>query len=367
MKKAILGGIAINLLFAGASLADVTIGLAAPMTGSSAAFGEQFRVGAEQAVADINAKGGVKGEKLTLMIGDDACDPKQAVAVANQFAAAGVPFVAGHFCSGSSIPASHVYAEEGIVQISPGSTNPDLTDKRPGEGIFRVCGRDDQQGGVAAQYLLKNYPEARIAVIHDKTAWGKGITDALLTTLRAAGHEPAYVSSYSAGEKDFSSLVTRLKGDRIDVLFAGGYYMEVGLITRQMREQSLGAMVMGGDAIFTQEYWAITGDAGTGTKMTFAPDPRKNDEAKSVVKALEADGKSAEGYALYTYAAIQTWAKAVEKAGTTDFEPVVGALASGSFDTVIGNVSFDAKGDVKLPGFVVYEWSDGTYEYAKAD
>jgi branched-chain amino acid transport system substrate-binding protein len=364
MKKLLLAGIALNLSMAGTGRADVTIGLAAPMTGSSAAFGEQFRIGAEQAVADINAEGGVNGEKLQLMIGDDACDPKQAVAVANQFAAAGVPFVAGHFCSGSSIPASQVYADEEIVQISPASTNPDFSDKRPGKGIFRVCGRDDQQGQVAAEYILKNYPGARIAVIDDKTAWGKGITDALLTTLRSAGHEPAYVTSYTAGEKDFSSLATRLKSEKIDVLFAGGYYTEVGLITRQMREQSLDAVVMGGDAIFTNDYWAITGDAGTGTKMTFAPDPRKNERAKAVVEELEADGKSAEGYALYTYAAIQTWADAAEKAGTTDFEPVVEALGSGSFETVIGDVSFDEHGDVNLPGFVVYEWRNGTYDYA---
>ena len=127
------------VLTATAALADIQIGVAGPMTGQYAAFGEQLKRGAEMAVADINAAGGVNGEKLVLNVGDDACDPKQAVAVANDMASKKVVFVAGHFCSGSSIPASAVYAEENIVQISPASTNPKFTDERPGKGVFRVC------------------------------------------------------------------------------------------------------------------------------------------------------------------------------------------------------------------------------------
>ena len=159
MKKILLAGAALGLLMAGPAWAQIKIGTAGPMTGQYASFGAQMKAGAEQAVADINAAGGVNGQQLELMVGDDACDPKQAVAVANQAAGEGVVFMAGHFCSGSSIPASQVYAEEGIIQISPASTNPDFTDKRPGDGVFRTCGRDDQQGEVAGKFLQEKFAE----------------------------------------------------------------------------------------------------------------------------------------------------------------------------------------------------------------
>ncbi|MCE7029182.1 branched-chain amino acid ABC transporter substrate-binding protein [Jiella avicenniae] len=366
MKKALLAGAALNLVFASAAFADITIGVAGPMTGQYASFGQQLKIGAEQAVKDINEKGGVNGEMLKLSVGDDACDPKQAVAVANNFASEGVSFVAGHFCSGSSIPASQVYADEQIVEISPASTNPDFTDKRPGEGIFRVCGRDDQQGEVAGAYIYENFPDAKVAIINDKTAYGKGLADQTQKYYEEAGGKPVLVEAYTAGEKDYTSLVTKMKQAGVTLVYIGGYHTEAGLMARQMREQGMDTTIMSGDALVTDEYWAITGDAGEGTLMTFSPDPRKNEAAKPVVDALEAEGKTAEGYVLYTYAAIQAWADAVDKAGSTDFDPVVKALDEGTFDTVIGDLSFDDKGDVTLPGYVVYEWKDGKYDYVES-
>ncbi|SKA36244.1 branched-chain amino acid ABC transporter substrate-binding protein [Consotaella salsifontis] len=363
MKKVLLTAAAVNALFAGAAFADITIGVAGPMTGQYAAFGQQLKIGAQQAVEDINAKGGVLGEKLVLSVGDDACDPKQAVAVANQFASQGVPFVAGHFCSGSSIPASQVYADEGIVQISPASTNPAFTDQRPGPGIYRVCGRDDQQGAVAGEYIAKHFPDTKVAVINDKSAYGKGLADETEKSLKAAGKDPVLVESYTAGEKDYTALVTKLKQAGVGLVYVGGYHPEAGLMARQMKEQGMKTLIMSGDALVTDEYWAITGDAGQGTLMTFSPDPRKNAEAKPVVDALAAKGQTAEGYVLYTYAAIQAWADAAEKAGSTEHDAVVKGLDEGTFDTVVGKLEFDDKGDVTLPGYVVYEWKDGKYDY----
>src|SRR6188768_2896287 len=153
------------------------VAVVGPITGQYASFGAQMKNGGELAVADINAAGGVLGKKLDLSIGDDACDPKQAVAVANQMTGAGVKLVAGHYCSGSSIPASKVYAESDMVQISPASTNPTLTDDRAGPNIYRVCGRDDQQGGVAGKYLAKNFADKNIAIVHDNNAYGKGLAE----------------------------------------------------------------------------------------------------------------------------------------------------------------------------------------------
>ncbi|MDZ5699206.1 branched-chain amino acid ABC transporter substrate-binding protein [Chelativorans sp. M5D2P16] len=363
MKKTLLAGAALSLVMTGSAWADIVIATAGPMTGQYASFGAQMKAGAEQAVADINEAGGVNGEMLRLEVGDDACDPKQAVAVANQFAGEGVVFVAGHFCSGSSIPASNVYADEGIIQISPASTNPSFTDNRPGPGVYRVCGRDDQQGDVAGQFLMENFPDAKVAFVHDKTAYGKGLADATMAAYEEAGGTPALYEAYTAGEKDYTALVSKLKQQGVDVLYVGGYHTEAGLMVRQMREQGMDTLLVSGDALVTDEYWAITGDAGEGTLMTFSPDPRKNEIAKPVVDALLAAGKTAEGYALYTYAAIQAWAQAVEEAGSTDYDPVVEALDAGTFETVLGELEFDDKGDVTLPGYVFYEWNDGQYDY----
>jgi branched-chain amino acid transport system substrate-binding protein len=363
MKKALLAGAALGLVFSGSAQADILIGVAGPMTGQYASFGEQFRRGAEQAVADINANGGVLGEQLELFVGDDACDPKQAVAVANQAAGEGVVFMAGHYCSGSSIPASAVYAEEGIVQISQGSTNPVYTDERPGPGTYRLCGRDDQQGDVAGQFLFDHYAGKKVAFIHDKTAYGKGLADATMAAYEKLGGKPALYEAYTAGEKDYTALVSKLKAEGVDALYVGGYHTEAGLIKRQMAEQGMNTVLISGDALVTEEYWAITGDAGTGTLMTFSPDPRKNPDAGPLVEKFRAQGVEPEGYVIYTYAAIQTWAQAAEAAGSTDFEAVVDALNKGTFKTMLGEVNFDDKGDVALPGYVFYEWKNGTYDY----
>jgi branched-chain amino acid transport system substrate-binding protein len=318
--------------------------------------------GGEMAVADINEAGGVLGKKLDLSTGDDACDPKQAVAVANQMTGAGVKLVAGHYCSGSSIPASKVYAESDMVQISPASTNPTFTDDRAGPNIYRVCGRDDQQGGVAGKYLASHLGDKKIAFVHDKTAYGKGLADETKKAMNAAGKQEEMYEAITAGEKDYSALVSKLKQANIDVVYLGGYHTEAGLIIRQMRDQGMQTILMGGDALITQEFWSITGDAGEGTLMTFSPDPRKNPAAAEVVKRFKDKGIEPEGYVLYTYAALQAWKQAAEKAKSVERDEIIKALNDTEFDTVIGKFKFNEKGDPNLPPYAVYRWSKGTYE-----
>jgi branched-chain amino acid transport system substrate-binding protein len=338
------------------------VAVVGPMTGQYATFGQQMKNGADLAVADINAAGGVLGKQLDLSTGDDACDPKQAVAVANQMAGAGVKLIAGHYCSGSSIPASKVYAESNMVQISPASTNPTFTDDRAGPNIYRVCGRDDQQGGVAGKYLATNLSDKNVAFVHDKTAYGKGLADETKKAMNAAGKEEVMYEAITAGEKDYSALVSKLKQAGVDVVYFGGYHTEAGLIIRQMRDQGMSTILMGGDALITQEFWSITGDAGEGTLMTFSPDPRKNPAAAEVVKRFKEKGIEPEGYVLYTYAALQAWKEAAEKAGSVEMEEIVKALNGNEFDTVIGKFHFNDKGDPNLPPYAVYRWSKGTYE-----
>jgi branched-chain amino acid transport system substrate-binding protein len=350
------------ILAAGPASAQLHIAAVGPMTGEYASFGQQMKQGAEQAVADINKAGGVMGQQLVLDIGDDACDPKQAVSVANQMAAKKVKLIAGHYCSGSSIPASKVYGEEGILQISPASTNPKYTDEGSWN-TFRVCGRDDQQGKVAGEYLAKHYKDQKIAILHDNTTYGKGLADETQKALHAAGGKEALYAPYNPGEKDYSALVSRLKQAGIGVIYVGGYHTEAGLIIRQAKAQGLKATLVGGDALVTNEFWQIAGDAGAGTLMTFPPDPRLNKVAADVVKEFKDKKIDPEGYVLYTYAAVQIWAEAAKKAGTTDARKVAAAMkASGPWQSVLGPVSFDKKGDPTGGGYVFYEWKNGSYQ-----
>ncbi len=341
--------------------ADVVVASAGPMSGQYASFGAQLKAGAEMWLKDTNAKGGILGEKVKLVIGDDACDPKQAVAVANKFAGQGVTYVAGHFCSGSSIPASKVYTEEGIIQVSPASTNPAFTDKG-GPNVFRVCGRDDQQGEVAGAFLAKEYKGKKVAIIHDKTAYGKGLADATKKNMNKGGLKETMYEAFTAGEKDYSALVSKLKSNGIEAVYLGGYHTEGGLIVRQMRDQGMKTKLISGDALVTAEYWQITGDAGEGTLMTFSPDPRNNPEAAPLVKKFKAAGIEPEGYVLYSYAALQVFEQAATQAGSLDRKKILKAMKKGKFNTVLGTLSFDKKGDVSLPGYVFYEWSKGNYK-----
>jgi len=357
--------IAVSLcsILGGPALADISIAAAGPMSGPFATLGAQLTAGVSQAVFDLNAAGGILGQQLSLEIGDDVCDPKRAVAVANQMAGRGVALVVGHLCSGSSIPASEVYAEEKIIQISAASTHPKLTDERPGPGVLRLFGRDDQQGRVAGNFLAREFAHQNIAIIHDSSAYGKTLADETRKAMNLAGKTAALYESYVEGQEDYFELVSNLKASKIDALFIGGFHTAAGLIVKQMRQQGMDTVLVAGDALIDYRFWSIAGDAGEGTLMTFTPDPRKNDEAADIVANFAASGIEPEGFVLYAYAAVQAWAQAAQAAGSTEFDAVASALASGRFNTVIGDFSFDQIGDVTLSGFVFYKWSQGSYDY----
>ena len=347
-------------LAAAPASAQIKVGVAGPITGEYATFGKQLTDGAEVAAADINAKGGVLGQKIEVLKGDDACDPKQAVSVANKFASEGVKFVDGHFCSSSSIPASKVYTEEGILQITPASTNPKFTEEGSWN-TFRTCGRDDQQGKVAGHTLATEFKDRKVAILHDNTTYGKGIADETKKAMNAEGKKEALYQAYVPGEHDYTALVSRLKEAGIDVVYFGGYHSEIGLIARQAREQGLKATLIGPDSLTAKELWQISGPAGEGLMFTFPSDPRNRPTAAAVVKEFKDKSIDPEGYVLYTYAAMQVWAEAATKANSTDPKKVAEVLRAGTWPSVLGDVSFDKKGDVTKVDYVWYIWHNGDY------
>jgi branched-chain amino acid transport system substrate-binding protein len=366
LTGSMLAAAAVLALTAGVAKAqDVNVAVSGPMTGPDATFGEQMKRGAEKAVADINAKGGVLGKKLHLELGDDQCDATQAVAVANQMVGKKVVFMDGHYCSSTSIPASAVYNEAGILQITPASTNPKLTDDAAAKGwnnVFRTVGRDDAQGAVAGKYLATQYKGKKIAIIHDKTAYGKGLADETKKAMNAAGQQEVMYEAITRGDKDFSALISKMKQAGVDVMYLGGYHPEAGLLVRQARDQGFKAQLISGDALVTDEFWKITGAAGDGVLMTFAPDPRNLPSAKEVVAAFKKDGYEPEGYTLYTYASMQVFAAAAEKAKSLKVDDLSKAIHGLKVDTVVGTLQWDAKGDILNPEYVFYVWKDGTYK-----
>jgi branched-chain amino acid transport system substrate-binding protein len=343
---------------AGTAAAQIKMGVAGPITGPNAAFGAQLKNGTEQGVADVNAAGGILGQKITLSYGDDVSDPKQGVSVANKFSGDGVKFVVGHFNSGVTMPSSEVYQENGMLEITPSATNPKITE-RGMWNIFRTCGRDDQQGAVAAAYILQHFKGKKVAIVHDKTTYGQGLADETKKAMNAKGMKEVLYEGINLGDKDFSALVSKIKASGADLVYWGGLHTEGGLIVRQMRDQGVKAPLMGGDGITDDEFASIAGPGAEGTLMTYGPDPRNRAEAKAVVEKFRHMSPPFEpqAYTLYSYAAVQIMKEAAESAKSLDPKKIADKMHSGmKFKTVIGDISYDKKGDVTRLDYVMYVW-----------
>ncbi|MFL1467830.1 branched-chain amino acid ABC transporter substrate-binding protein [Marinobacter sp. HN1S83] len=350
----------IALMGAGHATAEIKVGIAGPMTGPVAQYGDMQFSGARMAIERINAAGGVNGEMLEAVEVDDVCDPKQAVTVANRLVNEGVRFVVGHLCSSSTQPASDIYEDEGILMVTPASTSPDITE-RGYELVFRTIGLDSMQGPVAGEYLASLNPE-RVAIVHDKQQYGEGIATAVRDTLKNAGVEIAMFEGITAGDKDFSSLITKLKQADVDYVYYGGYHPELGLILRQAEQAKLDTVFMGPEGVGNKDINTIAGDASEGLLVTLPPSFDQQEENQDLVKAFEDKGEDPSGpFVLTSYTAVQLIAEGIEEAGSKDPFDVAEALRSGSYETPIGTVEYDEKGDMKSFEFIVYEWhSDGS-------
>lgn len=344
---------------------EITIAVAGPMTGPVATIGEQIKRGAELAAEAINKSGGVDGKTLKIAIFDDACEPKQAVAVANRIVSEGIKFVNGHACSGSSIPAAGVYAEAGVLMMSPASSAPNLTDDAAEKGwttIMRLYGRDDAQGKFIGPWIQERFGSKKIAILHDKSAYGKGLADVVKASLNKAGVQEVLYDGINPGEKDYRAVINRLKAEGVDVVYFGGYHTEAGLMKRQAADQNYNFQLITGDSIATPEFTSVAGPAGEGTIFTFPSDNRDSEGARKALAQFQEAGFAPEGFSLFSYATIQAIAAGIDEANSTDPRAVAQALRSGSVDTVLGPVSFDKKGDIKDPKYNINVWRDGKYD-----
>jgi branched-chain amino acid transport system substrate-binding protein len=358
----------------------VKLAIAGPITGGSAAFGAQLKNGVEQAVEDINAAGGILGKKIQAPppVGDDRADPKEGVSVANKFVGEGVKFVVGHFNSGVTMPASQVYEENGMLEITPAATNPKVTEREMWN-IFRTCGRDDQQGPVAGAIIAERFEGKRVAIVHDKTTYGLGLAEEVRKSINSKGLKEVLFEGVNIGDKDYSALVSKIKAAGADLVYWGGLHDTGGLILRQLSGQGVKATFMGADGITDDEFAVIAGPAAEGTLMTFSPDPRLNPANKQIIDVFRKKGFEPQAYTLYSYAAVQIIKQAAEQAKSLDPKKVAEVMHSGKvFTTVLGDLSYDAKGDVtgytvagkKKDRYVLYVWkkgADGKITYVEAE
>lgn len=343
----------------------VKIGVAGPMTGDQSKFGMDFKNGVTLAVEEWNAKGGVLGKKIELVISDDQHDPKQAVSVANKMMNEGVAGVIGHFNSSCSIPASDVYDRSGVPMISPGSTNPQLTEKGY-KGVFRVCGRDDQQGKVGADYVTGQLKLKRVAVLHDKTTYGQGLADEFKKAL-GDKTEVVFYGGIVQGDKDFKGVLTTVKRENPELIFFGGIYPEAGLMVRQAKEIGLQAPFMSGDGSIDPKFIEIAGaKAAEGTYLTFSPDPQNMPTAKEFVEKYRTKYGELGPYSIYAYDAANTMLNAMKEANSAEGKLIMGKLHSMEFNGALGTIKFNEKGDVTAVPYVIWITKDGKFaEYWK--
>jgi branched-chain amino acid transport system substrate-binding protein len=340
--------------------AEIQIGFANPLSGPFARSGERNRVAMEMAIADLNARGGVLGESVKLVTADDACGLQRSVDVARELVDAGVPVVIGHFCSHSSLLAAGIYETADVLMITPFSTHPRVTEEGR-QNVFRLYGRDDRQGEIAGDFLADWWRGEQIAILHDGSTYGEGLAREARKQLRARGETEAIYGLYTPEADDHTGLLERLEKAGIEVLYVGGYGPDAARILLTARARGDDLQLVGGDGLNMDEFWALTGDLGEGTIFSGRPNVRARPEAAKLLSRFRAHGLATGELGLGAYAAVQVWADAVERAGTLKLEPVARALRRGRFNTVLGAVAFDEKGDLDGAAWQWKVWIDGDY------
>jgi len=367
-KKLMAFGSAVALMGAisAANAETLKIGLAGPATGPVAQYGDMQKVGVMAAIEQINKAGGINGMQVEGVIYDDACDPKQAVAVANKIVNDGVQHVVGHLCSSSTEPASDIYEEEGVLMITAASTSPTITEKGY-QLVFRTIGLDSLQGPFAAQYVINSVKPQRMAIIHDKQQYGEGLATAVKTEVEKAGIEPVMFEGVTKGEQDFSALIAKLKKNNVDFVYYGGYHPELGLILRQSRAKGFNAQFMGPEGVGNPDISKIAGEASEGLLVTLPQSFDQDPANQALVAAIKEKGEDPTGpFVFPAYSAVEVMKAAIEGSGSTDPVKMADYIRANKFATTTGDLEYNEKGDLKEFSFVVYNWhADGTKSAAK--
>lgn len=338
--------------------AKVLIGVAAPSEGAYAGVGTDIRRAAELAVERINAEGGIGGEPVEIIEHDDNCAAKEAEEAARALIAQGVGLVVGHPCAAAAIAAAKVYAQAGVVFLAPATRNPALTEPRAGPTVFRLAGRNDRQGTEAGAWIARNFADKPLAIVHDGSLFARALAEKAAAALKAAGASGILMAAVVGGQKDYAALIDKLRTARIRAVYFTGYAIEGGELLRQMRTAGLDAAFLGSDALTSDPFAETARDKADGANALLAHDASQGVAAKLKEKSA---AQPITGAFASAYAAIEAWSAAVRQANSTDGRAAGEALAHGSFDTVLGRVRFDDKGDADLPSYDVVTRRDGAW------
>lgn len=359
LKRVVPLAVMAGMMAAGVATADtIKIGIPQPMTGPATQYGDQIQAGALTAIDAFNAAGGVLGKQLEPLLIDDGCEPKQAVPAANRVVNAGAKFAVAHACSGTTVPAVNVYEQEGIVAITPGATSPLVTDTIKPHYFFRTIGRDDQQGPFAADYITDVLKPATVAILHDKQTYGSGVASQVRDSLADTDVDLVLFEGINVGDSDYSAVITKLKSINPDLIYFGGYHAELGLLLRQAREQDLQTQFMGPEGVANQDLVAIAGPAVEGLLVTLPADFTKLAGNEQILENFETFKRNPNGaFTMPAYAAVQILVDSINAVGE-DPDKVADYMHSNAFDTGIGKVEYDEKGDLKQFEFAVFQWDE---------
>jgi branched-chain amino acid transport system substrate-binding protein len=350
------------VLMAGCQKSDssLKVGLAGVQSGPDGQIGSTMIYGSQIAIDEWNEKGGLLGRKIEAVVRDDEGKPNQAVAVAHEIVSQGAVAVIGHFNSGCSIPSSEIYSQGKLVQITPGSTNPQVTERGIGT-LFRIVGRDDQQGVVGATYAKEKLNIQKIAILHNKTAYGQGLAEEVRKTFEGLGGKVVYFSGISEEEMDFRANISALQGLGAEAVFWGGMYGQAAPLFTQIRDAGLQVPFISGDGTIVKEFLDTVGPNAAGIYLTFGPDFKQAPTAQEFLKKYRAKYGEEGPYSVYGYDAANVLFTAIQEAGVTDAEAVAKVLHSRAFDTCLGKVEFNEKGDLKQTNYVIWTVKDGAY------
>ncbi len=341
----------------------IKIGIAGSFSGANKAIGAQHWQGASQAAEDINQQGGIDGNKIELINADDGCDDVVAEKVAKRLVDSQVVAVVGHTCSGASLAASKIYSEANTLMITPSSTDPKVTDQGF-KTIFRTCGTNDKQATVGASFINEKLKAKNIAIIYVNIPYSSNLASATKDNLTKRGVNIALYESITLGQWDISRLLDKIKNANPDVIYFAGMYQDAGNFLKKLRQQEIQSTFFSGDSIATADFVQIAGGPSIvkDVYMTFS-EHTSNSDAKNVISRFKDKRIDAEGYTLNAYAAVQAIALAIKQTGSRDVNKLQSWLHSNKVDSVIGQLEWDSKGDLKNYPFIIYQWNDdGEFE-----
>jgi len=350
--------------FSAPALADIQIGVAGPLTGTYQSFGQQMLAGVRAAVDSLNAKGGLSTEQLSIIQADDQCDAVKAEEAAQKLIAARADVVIGHFCSNAALAAAKLYDKAGITMITPAATLSALTEAGLAN-VIRVSPRSDSQGAFAAQRIKSKRPNAKLALVDDGSADMKAMIQSFAV---AYGKGASFTASFAADQKDFADIVAKMKAAGIDTLYIAASATDAGRLTAQAQAAGLSLKRYGPDSLLNDTFWQASAAAGENTLVSFPEDPQIHKEAKGLIADMKALGETADGPTLSSYAAVQLYAAGAEAKGAHSGTSIASWLRSGQANpTVLGPLSFDAKGDPQDLHFAWFSWNNGTYQTIAAE